>query len=313
MPPIKGLIQCSMVLKDGVFEKMSYGDWITSTRPKVQGSWNLHELVRRDLDFFIMLSSISGVIGNPGQANYAAGNSFEDALALFRRQQGLPATAIDLGAVRDVGYIAESDKAADLAHTAAFQIAEREVHQLVGLAIAGSHRPKGERQGQGRGKQVPARIITGLSASQEMDNVLRQARWARDAKFSTLWKPGGVENGDAALQAGLEAFSKTDSLEAASSIADDMIVSRMARVLMIPVEDINCAQPLHTYGVNSLIAVEIRAWMAKEFQTEISVFNILSPTPLSTLATKIVRESKLLPERLRKDTSGEDVQEDSLV
>ncbi|PYH35606.1 uncharacterized protein BO87DRAFT_433312 [Aspergillus neoniger CBS 115656] len=229
MPPIKGLIQCSMVLK-------------------IQGSWNLHELVPPDLDFFILLSSISGVIGNPGQANYAAGNAFEDALARFRRQQGLPATAIDLGAVRDVGYIAESDKTADLAHTAAFQISEKEVHHLVGLAIAGGPRSERQIQGQGRGKQAPARIITGLSASQEMDDVLRRAHWARDAKFSTLWKPGGVENNDAALQAGLEAICKAESLEAASGIAEDMIVSRVARVLMIPVEDVNSAQPLHTYG-----------------------------------------------------------------
>ncbi|KAL4877345.1 hypothetical protein BJY04DRAFT_222095 [Aspergillus karnatakaensis] len=310
MPPVKGLIQCSMVLKDGVFEQMSYGDWITATRPKIQGSWNLHELVPRDLDFFIMLSSISGVIGNPGQANYAAGNAFEDALALFRRQQGLPATAIDLGAVHDVGYIAESDKAADLAHTAAFQIAEREVHHLVGLAIVAGTRSQG--QGQGQGKQVPARIITGLSASQEMSDVLRRAPWARDAKFSTLWKPGGVEDGNVALQAGLEAFSKAESLETAAGIAEDMIVSRMARMLMIPVEDINGAQPLHTYGVNSLIAVEIRAWVATKFQTEISVFDILSPTPLSALASKIVKESKLLPERLRKETRRDNVQGDGL-
>lgn len=237
-----------------------------------------------------------------------------------------------MGAIRDVEYIAESDRAADLAHTAAFQIAEKEVHHLVGLAVAGGPRSKGQDLGQDRGKQVPARIITGLGASQEMDDVLRRAHWARDAKFSTLWKPGGVENDDVALQAGLEAISKAESLEAASGIAEDMIVSRVARVLMIPVEAINSAQPLHTYGgkpetrsrplfgililtcllVNSLVAVEIRAWMANEFQTEISVFDILSPSPLSALATKIVRESKLLPERLRKETSGEDVQGGSL-
>ncbi|KAL3479549.1 KR domain-containing protein [Aspergillus californicus] len=280
---------------------MSYGDWITSTRPKIQGSWNLHELLPRDLDFFIMLSSVSGVIGNPGQANYAAGNAFEDALAHFRYQQGLAATAIDLAAVQDIGYIAESDKAADLAHTKAFQIAEREVHHLVKLAIAGRTSSK-----EGQGHEIPAQIITGLSASPEMNDVLRRARWARDAKFSTLWKPGGVEDGDAVLQAGLEAFSNAESLEAASAIAEDMIVSRMARVLMIPVEDINGAQPLHTYGVNSLIAVEIRAWMAKEFQTEISVFDILSSIPLSALAAKVMGESKLLPERLRKEISGVD-------
>jgi hypothetical protein len=45
---------------------MSYDDWITCTRAKIQGSWNLHEALPKHLDFFVMLSSISGIIGNPG-------------------------------------------------------------------------------------------------------------------------------------------------------------------------------------------------------------------------------------------------------
>ncbi|RAK74691.1 type I polyketide synthase [Aspergillus fijiensis CBS 313.89] len=321
MPPIKGLIQCSMILKDGIFEQLPYEDWIISTRPKIQGSWNLHELLPPDLHFFIMLSSVSGIIGNAGQANYAAGNAFVDALAHFRRRQGLTATALDLGAVRDVGYIAESsgDRAADLAHTKAFQVAENEVLRLVKLAIAADHtvgqQQRGRDPGPGRNghhdrhHEIPAQIIMGLGSTRlEMEEFLRRAHWARDAKFSTLWKPDCATNGsnDAALQSGLEAFSNADSLEAAAGIAEDMIVSRMARMLMIPMEDINGAQPLHTYGVNSLVAVEIRAWIAKEFQTEIAVFDILSSIPLSGLATKIVRESKLLPARLMKETSGSD-------
>jgi hypothetical protein len=106
-------INTRITYQDGVFGKMPYEDWITSTRLKIQGSWNLHELLPRDLGFFIILSSVSGVIDNLGQANYAAGNAFEEALAHFRRQQGLVATAVDLGAVRDIGYIAEYDKAVD--------------------------------------------------------------------------------------------------------------------------------------------------------------------------------------------------------
>ncbi|KAB8239754.1 uncharacterized protein BDW43DRAFT_259102 [Aspergillus alliaceus] len=116
MPPIKGLVQCSMVLRDGIFENTSYDDWITCTRPKIQGSWNLHEALPKDLDFFVMLSSISGVIGNPGQANYSAGNVYKDALAYFRRRQGAKAVALDLGAVRDIGYLAESEDTVNRSH-----------------------------------------------------------------------------------------------------------------------------------------------------------------------------------------------------
>ena len=56
--------------------------------------------------------------------------------------------------------------------------------------------------------------------------------------------------------------------------------------------------------VDSLVAVEMRAWMAKEFQTELSVFDILSSIPLSGLAMKIVQESNLLPDRLKKEVQG---------
>jgi NADPH:quinone reductase-like Zn-dependent oxidoreductase len=106
MPPIKGLVQCAMVLKDTIFEKMTHDDWAAGTRVKINGTWNLHSLAPKDLDFFIMLSSISGIIGNAGQANYNAGNIFQDNLAHHRCSLGLKGTALDLGAVLDVGYLA---------------------------------------------------------------------------------------------------------------------------------------------------------------------------------------------------------------
>jgi NAD(P)-dependent dehydrogenase (short-subunit alcohol dehydrogenase family) len=73
MPPIKGVIQGSMVLRDQIFENMPLEDFKAVTRPKVQGSWNLHSLCPKDLDFFICLASGSGIAGNRGQANYAVG------------------------------------------------------------------------------------------------------------------------------------------------------------------------------------------------------------------------------------------------
>jgi len=82
---------------------MSYEDWTAATRPKIQGSLNLHETMPKDLDFFVFLSSSAGVIGARGQANYAAGNSFQDSLAQYRREKGMNAVSLDLGPVLGVG------------------------------------------------------------------------------------------------------------------------------------------------------------------------------------------------------------------
>ena len=62
-----------------------------------------------ELDFFILLSSISGIVGNPGQSNYAAGCTFQDALARYRSKRGQKAISIDLGVMRSIGVVAESE------------------------------------------------------------------------------------------------------------------------------------------------------------------------------------------------------------
>lgn len=101
LPPVRGVVQMAMVLRDTVFEKMSYDWWRTGLRPKVQGTRNLHEYFDsgRPVDFFIICSSISGITGNPGQAQYCAGNTYQDALAHYRRSQGLKVSTLDRSVV----------------------------------------------------------------------------------------------------------------------------------------------------------------------------------------------------------------------
>lgn len=88
---------------------MTYDQWHRGLQPKVNGTINLHNNLH-DVQFFVLLSSLTGVGGNTSQANYAAGNTFQDALARHRTTQGLPAVSIDLGAVEAVGFVAESGR-----------------------------------------------------------------------------------------------------------------------------------------------------------------------------------------------------------
>lgn len=83
--------------EDAVLEKMTFDDWKLSVEPKVHGSWNLHTLLPQGMDFFICLSSISGIVGSGGQANYAAANTYMDAFVRYRIMRGEKATSLDLG------------------------------------------------------------------------------------------------------------------------------------------------------------------------------------------------------------------------
>lgn len=107
-PPLRGVVHCSAVLDDGIFINQSWERFERVLRPKVSGAWNLHTLTRNaDLDFFVLFSSASSVFGNPGQANYAAGNAFLDALARARRARGLTALSVNWGIWSGAGGVAE--------------------------------------------------------------------------------------------------------------------------------------------------------------------------------------------------------------
>lgn len=106
MPKIAGVVQGALQFKDSAFESMTFEDYQAALAPKVRGSWNLHEYLPKDLDFFIMLSSSNGIVGARQQGNNAAANTYQDALAHYRRARGLPATTLDLGNVLSVGSTA---------------------------------------------------------------------------------------------------------------------------------------------------------------------------------------------------------------
>ncbi len=105
--PLRGVVHAAGVLDDGLLAQMSWPRFQTVMAPKLRGGWLLHQLTQRDrLDFFVLFSSTSAVLGAPGQSNYAAANAFLDGLAQFRRAQGAPALSVNWGAWSDVGMAA---------------------------------------------------------------------------------------------------------------------------------------------------------------------------------------------------------------
>jgi malonyl CoA-acyl carrier protein transacylase len=108
LPPLRGIIHSAGVLDDGVLSSQNWERFEKVMAPKVQGAWNLHSLTQHNsLDFFVLFSSAASLLGSIAQANHAAANSFLDALAYYRRAQGLPCMSINWGPWSEIGAAAE--------------------------------------------------------------------------------------------------------------------------------------------------------------------------------------------------------------
>jgi acyl transferase domain-containing protein/acyl carrier protein len=104
-PPIRGIMHAAGVIEDRLLLQMDDSAMIDVLRPKVEGSWLLHEHFQ-EVDFFVMFSSIGAIMGQPGQGNYAAANAYMDALAHYRRAQGQPALSVNWVIWDDLGFAA---------------------------------------------------------------------------------------------------------------------------------------------------------------------------------------------------------------
>ena len=108
MPPLRGVIHAAGVLDDGILVEQNAERFRAVFAPKVDGAWHLHQQTTAlPLDFFMLFSSATSLLGAVGQSNHVSANAFLDALAHARRAQGLPGLSINWGAWSEVGYAAQ--------------------------------------------------------------------------------------------------------------------------------------------------------------------------------------------------------------
>lgn len=293
LPPIGGVVQMAMMLRDTLFEKISYTDWTQPMRPKIQGTLNLHNYfsAARPLDFFLICSSISGIFGYPGQTQYAAANTFQDALAHHRRRQGLKAVAVDLGIMRDVGILAEQGTTGKLADwEAILGIREKPFHALMKSLINSEW--KGD-------TPPPAQVCTGLGTADIMARFgLERPEHFGDPRFGPL-NVLSIESSSSSTDQETASSPSTrlaaaSSLEEAVAIITDALVHKMAEILQMPLSEVDPSRPMYRYGVDSLVALEVRNWITRELQANMALLEILAAEPMRVFAGKIAEKSKLV-------------------
>ncbi len=266
-------------------EKMTVEQFTSGIRPKVDGSWNIHKHFSKskDLDFYVMLSSLSGVVGLATQCNYAAGNAYQDALARHRLKQGLPAVAIDLGAVKAVGIVANNKEIEDNIKRSGYTLLTED-HVMAALNSAIVSPPK------------EPMLIGFDGVDWEASGLIRDERFAplrpqtssRDQAGS-----GGKAGGELT-----SLISAAGTVEEAESHIVQAILNKLVDIFMIDEAEVDESRPPKDYGVDSLSAVELRTMLALRAGSEVSIFDIMQSSSIIALAHKVALASSFLPATL---------------
>jgi acyl carrier protein len=243
--PLRAVFHAAGVLDDGLIASLTPERMDAVLRAKVDGAWNLHELTRdRDLSAFVMFSSMAGIVGAPGQGNYAAANNFLDGLAAHRRAHGLAGSSVAWGLWEQ-------------ASTMTRHLADRDKARMTRAGLAPLPTPRAlqlfdDAMLADRPVLVAARLdAAGLGASGVVPPLLRglSARPGRRLVMDT---------DTAASMSGLVARLRGLNSEQRHSQLVELVCTNAATVLGRSSADIDADVPFQDLGFDSLTAVELR-------------------------------------------------------
>ncbi|KAI0840502.1 hypothetical protein F5Y06DRAFT_294490 [Hypoxylon sp. FL0890] len=306
MPEIKGCINASMVLQDAVFENMSYTQWTSSLRSKVDTSWTLHSLFPvGSLDFFILLSSLAGVYGVMSQSNYAAGCTFQDALARQRASKGDNAVSLDIGWMKSIGVVSESEEYKRVMKNT-LKVTPVESEILFGAinACCDPSRPLSRHQSDNDNfsgaPEFRHQIFVGATTAadfrgygNEVPSILQRPLYER-IKNSVISSQEQLQNTfEEREKSSHVLFKQASNAKERVDIVVRAVAEKLARALSVPVDSVEPGKLLIDYGVDSLMSVELRNWFIRDFHANIAVFDIMSGITISALGAMVTERTEI--------------------
>lgn len=270
LPPVAGVANGAMILIDRTFHNMDLSTMVDVLKPKVDGSKYLDELFSHNtLDFFILFSSMSSVVGNSGQSNYIAANMYMTSLAFQRKKRGLAGSVIDISSLVGIGYVEHSEVVdADYFTRIGYtNISEQDLHQMFAEAMLA---------GRPESLECPE-IVTGLAPAFADAEI--KAPYRSDLKFChfTIERPGEKQStGQGAIVPVKTQLLTAETRAQVFELLEISFASRLKQILQVDADDqISSTQTLVEQGVDSLIAVEVRSWFLKELDIDMPVLKVL--------------------------------------
>lgn len=278
LPAIKGVFHTAMVLNDVLIANLKHDGLTKVLAPKVRGAELLDRLTRQDpVEHFVLYSSATTLVGNPGQANYVAANGYLEGLARKRRAEGLPALTVAWGAISDAGYLARNEDVNEMLSRKLGRHALSAQEALDGLTAlmclpGGTSDQETAALGYARIDWQAARRDLALLSSPLVS-------------YLGLGDSDDAGSGDGAidLAALLEGMDKVT----ASQTVAKLLAAEIGKILRISPEEIDPHKPLSEIGMDSLMALELRMGAERQLGIDIPLMSLANGATLIDLSTRV--------------------------
>jgi phthiocerol/phenolphthiocerol synthesis type-I polyketide synthase C len=276
--PITGIYHTAMVLDDGLIRDMTPDRTAKVLAPKIDGAIQLDRATRmQPIQQFVLFSSASTLIGNPGQGAYVAANGYLQGLARQRRQEGLPALAICWGAIADVGVLAQRQGTAE---------SLRRVSGVAGM------QSRDALAGLGRLLAVADRLTDPVVVCAEFqrDDMFRSLPILATPAFADIF--GGGTGGGSENSVDIATLIADKSDAEAQRILGRIIADEVAQILRLSAGEVDLDSSLDALGMDSLMALELRMGLETRYNIELPLMSITSVPSLRDLTKRLLQSMR---------------------
>ncbi|KAI0456999.1 putative polyketide synthase [Xylaria acuta] len=282
LPPVRGVVHGALQLNDKILENATYDDWETITGPRVRGAWNLHELLPNDLDFYILLGSFLGDTGNAGQSIYASTAAFYDAFAQYRSARGQYTVCVALPVVLDVGYVAANNLSEMLKESLGATLTMADIRTIIKGIIMGRSSPFHHNS-----KAAAFRMY--LDGQPIQDGPWKYFHPVHTKERLKAERKKRGKTGGGGLGSDMYSTLWTSADDPVVGLTEALI-TKVSAMIMMDRDDVGAEVPLGSYGLDSLVSVELRNWIRRETDVELPLSAITQAENLQSLAANILAQ-----------------------